>query len=148
MVVRLAVPTTFLVCIQLGCGPKVVEPEEPVHLVEHRIAPCRAVCESRMDPECGNLTHPQFPVYDSLDVCIERCANEEAGWYWGRQEDGTDACVAEWDSYAACLSSLSCEGSLAHWGSPPTSEFPCKQELTEHLQCGYDNLPPSSEGGS
>ena len=148
IVVRIAVSPALLCVVMLaGCGPKVKEQEEPVVLVEHRIAPCRTVCESWMDPECGNLSVPGFPVYESFDACVELCADEEAGWYWGRQDDGTDACVAEWDAYAACLSSLSCEENLAHWESPPTSDFPCKQEVTAQVRCGYDNLPPS-EGGS
>ena len=145
MVVRIAVSPALLCVVMLaGCGPKVKEQEEPVVLVEHRIAPCRTVCENRLDPECGNLAHP---AYESVDACVEACAGKESAWYWGHQDDGTDACVAEWDAYAGCLSSLSCEESLAHWGAPPTSDYPCKQEIMEHVQCGYDNLPPS-EGGS
>lgn len=138
--------TAALFCVPaVGCRPNVEQPEEPVQVVEHRVGPCRVVCESWMDPECGNVTHPRFPLYESIDSCVELCAEVDSVWHWGPQEDGSDACVGPWDDYVACLEPLSCEESLAHWGTPPTQEYPCKQQLQDRVSCGSDH-PVSAEG--
>ena len=137
-----------LFCVPaVGCRPNVEEPEEPARVVEHRVGPCRTSCESWMDPECGNLNHPSFPTYESLDACIELCAEVGSVWHWGPQEDGSDACIEPWEDYAACLSSLSCEENLAHWATPPSQDFPCKEERGAQVDCGGDH-PPLAEGGS
>ena len=122
-----------------ACGPSVEENEEEVVVVPHREAPCRVVCESMLDRECGNTEHPNFPMFDSVDACVDQCGGEGYGWHWAPQEDGKDACIEPWGAYSACLGSLSCEQQHESWVASPTSEYPCKTELHAYVSCGQDN---------
>lgn len=135
-----------LSALVLGCGPSVEEPEPPVELVERRIEPCRTDCSVMLHPECGNTDHPNFPTFESVDACVDACANVDSVWHWGPLPDGTDACAAEWSNYITCLEPLSCEERHAHWLAGPGEDAPCKQESSERSTCGSAN-PPPQEGG-
>ena len=130
-----------------GCGPAVEEPDPPIVRAEHRVEPCRTYCSSILDSECGNTTHPRQPIYESVDACIDQCADVEEGWHWGPQPDGTDACEDEWSDFANCLDGLTCEDQRQHWDALPTAEFPCKAERNAHTACGAQH-PPLQDGDS
>ncbi len=136
-----------LSAIVFGCGPSVEDPEPPVELVERRIEPCRTECRIVLDPECGNTDHPNFPMFESVESCIEECAKTDSVWHWGPQTDGTDACEGEWAIYSSCMAALSCEEQNRHWTTSPSEDAPCKQESRNLTSCGSDN-PPPQEGGS
>ena len=144
---RTGIVAASIVMLGGGCGPAVDEPDPPIVRAEHRVDPCRTYCSSVLDSECGSTRHPRQPIYENVDACIDQCADEEGGWHWGLQPDGTDACEDAWSDYAACLAGLSCEDQRLHWDSPPTSDFPCKSEQFDHASCGAEN-PPPQEGES
>lgn len=137
----------ILSALALGCGPSVEEPEPPVELVERRVEPCRTECSIMLHPECGNTEHPNFPTFESVDACVDMCANVDSSWYWGPLSDGTDACEDEWTEYIECLEPLTCEQRSLRWNAPPTSDYPCKETSTRLVRCGSDN-PAPQEGGS
>lgn len=87
-----------------GCN-RTIEEDESRELVESRLAPCRQWCEAMLSPECG--VRPEERHGRTVDECVEDCAAvEPGGWYWARQEDGTDACAEEWLVAARCIDAL------------------------------------------
>lgn len=93
-----------------------------------------------------NTAHPRPVVYESVHACIDHRADVENHWYWGPQSDGTEVCESNWIEFAECVQTLSCEDQGRHWDVPPTSDYPCKAEELEHLECSGDN-PTPQEGG-
>jgi hypothetical protein len=123
--------------IAMACGP---EPGKEREQIDHRIAPCQTVCESMQSPECGNVTHPQFPRFESVAACVQSCADPELeNWWGGPQEDGTDACVDQWSTYSECVAQLSCEEQYEFWNAPRVSDYPCKPQDDAHVECGMAN---------
>lgn len=135
-----------LAALALGCGPSVEEQEPPVERVERRIEPCRTECSIMLHPECGNTDHPNFPTFESVDACVDACANVDSVWHWGPLPDGTDACAEPWREYIECLEPLTCDERHLRWTTPPTSDYPCKEVSTRLVGCGHDNPVPQEEG--
>ena len=146
-ILRTGIVAASIAMLGGGCGPAVDEPDPPIVRAEHRVEPCRTVCSSILDSECGSTTHPRQPIFESVDACIDQCADVDGGWYWGPQPDGTDICESDWLEFAECLQALSCEDQRLHWDAPPSSDYPCKVEEREHVECGVDH-PTPQEGGS
>jgi hypothetical protein len=113
--------------------------------VEHRISPCTQICKSMQSPECGNVTHPKFPQFSSVDACVESCANPELeNWWGGPQEDGEDACLDDWNAYASCVAALACEQQYEHWNASRVSDYPCKAEQDSQVLCGQSHPIPEA----
>jgi hypothetical protein len=122
------------VLLSWSCS-RTIEEEEPRELVDHRIEPCRQHCEPMMSPECG--AHPTDLVYATVDECVEDCAavDPENGWGWARQEDGTDACAAEWITAAACMDGLTCEEQREYFTRVSPIEWRCDEEYDAKVDC-------------
>jgi hypothetical protein len=123
--------------LAFGCSRKVEEKEA---LIPHRVQPCTSWCEVHVG-DCGRPVES----WDGVDDCIEACATPEgnASFGWGYQNDGSDACEAEWKAMAACAVALTCEDQKAFFGSAyysiPEGDRPCWPEFDAMSNCQIAN---------
>lgn len=129
----------MVITVPTACSRTIDEDPPPI-LVESRLEPCRARCEIQLHPECG--ARPEDHPFRSVDECVESCADVRGGWWWARQEDGTDACAEEWIAATDCLVSLTCEEQHEFFTNIPAidPDYPCKDESDAKMRC-FDSTP-------
>lgn len=144
MVQRLSV-LGLLVLVHATACHRTVDDEPEVELIEHRIEPCRSLCDLAYDPQCGQDPPPDRTV----DGCFEQCASDNPqGFSWAHQDDGTDACVAEWLARLRCLEALDCQDRYdAFNGGPQPASLPCQEEALAVTLCVNAN-PRADRGES
>jgi hypothetical protein len=126
---------------------RTIDEEDPPELIEHRIEPCRKLCEPFMSDECG--AKPEDRGFRTLDECMVDCAAPGSGnFQWARQEDGTDACAEEGFAVADCVDALSCEEQRhlftgIHLLEP---DYPCKEVYHARTVC-FDSTPSLDRTG-
>ena len=109
---------------------RTIEDDEP-ELIEHRIEPCRQICDAMHDPDCGAVPLPPR----TADECFVACAKRGSGFQWGLLPDGTDACYDEAIAQIDCILALDCEGRrLALSGGEGR---PCEAEAAAKADCYY-----------
>lgn len=133
------VVAAIAIAVPIACS-RTIDEDPPPTLVESRLEPCRARCEIQLHPECG--ARPEDHPFRTVDECVESCADIRGGWWWARQEDGTDACAEEWIAAVDCLVALSCEEQHELFTNIPAIEpdYPCKAESDAKMRC-FDSTP-------
>ena len=115
---------------------RTIDEDAPPELIEHRIEPCRKLCEPFMSEGCG--AKPEDRGVRTLDECMVECAAPGSGNFeWARQADGTDACAEEGFAVADCVDALSCEEQRElfrgiHLLEP---DYSCKEEFHARTVC-------------
>lgn len=122
-----AVTTALLTAV--ACN-RTIEDDEP-ELIEHRIEPCRMLCDAMHDPDCGAVPLPPR----TADECSVACAQPNGNFQWGLQPDGSDACYDEVIAHIDCILALDCEGRrLALSGGEGR---PCEAEAEATAVCFF-----------
>jgi hypothetical protein len=123
-------------------GRTTEDPPPDDELLEHRIAPCEAMCEVQLG-ECGPLPNAEITTQAQ---CVRECAsadgNLSSGWGY-QQSTKADGCIAQWQAHAECLLALTCDQQQIYWRpveeQPPFDERACSVEWRAMTQCVHEH---------